>query len=264
MVEWDPEAAEGGPAHKEPEMTVTHPQAGTAASNQFGTFQVHYATPAQFGYVKHLFATRVITDVPTAELRDELRGIYAQMQEGRISKKAASRAIDLLLPLPEHQVEAPANPASEKQIALITKLLGERDLGRDVDVASLTGGRGGSASALIDELFAAPKKVSGNRRGGWDAGMYLGSDDRIYRVYLGQQSGQMLVKEVVGDPEHGYAMEYLGLAAKHVPADARRMTLDEAKAWGKATGSCVKCGRRLDVPESVDAGIGPVCASKEW
>lgn len=38
--------------------------------------------------------------------------------------------------------------------------------------------------------------------------------------------------------------------------------LDEAVAYGKHTGSCACCGRELTNPESIDRGIGPVCAEK--
>lgn len=39
-----------------------------------------------------------------------------------------------------------------------------------------------------------------------------------------------------------------------------RMTLDEAKAWGKLYGQCIKCGRTLTDEASIEAGIGPKCA----
>lgn len=106
-----------------------------------------------------------------------------------------------------------------------------------------------------------------------EAGMYRTPDGTILRCYLGQKSGRMLVKRVVKDGEfdmqHGqhaeYRYEYVGAAngkAARVMASATRMTLDEAKHWGKMTGHCCVCARRLDVPESVEAGIGPVCAGR--
>lgn len=41
-----------------------------------------------------------------------------------------------------------------------------------------------------------------------------------------------------------------------------RMTAAQAAAFGRMTGVCAMCGRRLTDPESVAAGIGPVCLSK--
>lgn len=95
-----------------------------------------------------------------------------------------------------------------------------------------------------------------------DAGVYKNADGSVFRVYLGQQSGQMLCKEVVMGATKDDAAKFIykGLADRFVTGD--KLPLDEAKAWGKATETCISCGRRLDVPESVDAGIGPVCAGK--
>lgn len=261
-------------------MTTIHPEAGTAASNQFGTFEVHYATEPQVNYIRSLFASRNAADA--GENLAELNELYAQVQTGKVSKKAASRGIDLLLALPV-AVSTGAAPkpagvrlASEKQVALIVDLLEKREGAREVVYGHVTA-LGlteveelpiKEASAVIDNLFALPKLTvakAGSTQ--FAAGMYVAPDGRIFRAYLGQQSGNILCKEVVRTEghEHEYELEYRGLAAKHIPADSRRMTLEEAKAWGKATGSCVRCGRRLDVPESVDAGIGPVCAGKgEW
>ena len=38
--------------------------------------------------------------------------------------------------------------------------------------------------------------------------------------------------------------------------------VEAAKAYGKLTGSCSCCGRELTDPVSIEAGIGPVCATK--
>jgi hypothetical protein len=40
----------------------------------------------------------------------------------------------------------------------------------------------------------------------------------------------------------------------------QRMTVDEAKHFGLVFGQCAKCGRHLSDANSVEAGIGPVCA----
>lgn len=43
-------------------------------------------------------------------------------------------------------------------------------------------------------------------------------------------------------------------------------TPEQAKAcgirWAKASGNCFVCGRKLTTPESIEAGIGPVCADR--
>lgn len=41
-----------------------------------------------------------------------------------------------------------------------------------------------------------------------------------------------------------------------------RMSLDEAKEFGSLYGTCMVCGRTLTNEESIEAGIGPVCAQR--
>jgi hypothetical protein len=42
----------------------------------------------------------------------------------------------------------------------------------------------------------------------------------------------------------------------------KRMTLDEARAWGARLGRCAVCGKTLTANKSVDDGIGPVCIKR--
>lgn len=133
------------------------------------------------------------------------------------------------------------------------------------------------ATKLLDGLKAAPKR--GGSAEPITAGLYRKRDGRIIRVYAGQRSGNMLAKELVfiglqtttqADIDKGlpltwekWSYRYLGIARIHLGVDCRRLTVEEAKQWGKKSSTCCRCARRLDVPESVDAGIGPVCAGKD-
>ena len=56
--------------------------------------------------------------------------------------------------------------------------------------------------------------------------------------------------------------EYLGKAGLAGLTPEHKLTLEQAKAWGWATGFCVCCSRLLTDPVSVEAGIGPICASR--
>lgn len=86
--------------------------------------------------------------------------------------------------------------------------------------------------------------------------------DRIFKVYKAVHgSGRQCVKRLVIDGTSG-SFEYMGLAAKHLPATARLLSLEEAQAFGKIYGFCVRCGRTLTDEESIAAGIGPVCAGR--
>ena len=163
--------------------------------------------------------------------------------------------------------------ATDKQIAFIKTLAKGRQMGPVtagmVDVVdSLSTAE---ASKLIDTLKGLPKTPPLLPAYGeaLKVGMYRTNTGEILRVYVGQNSGMNLVKRVVGIPENGYEYEYLGSANRLAQGrstlgivEVSPLPLEEAKFWGKMTKSCIACGKRLDDPESADAGIGPVCAKK--
>lgn len=45
-------------------------------------------------------------------------------------------------------------------------------------------------------------------------------------------------------------------------AEEDRLTIEEAGKFGKLYGECINCHRTLTKQESIDAGIGPICAGK--
>lgn len=164
-----------------------------------------------------------------------------------------------------------ARPATQKQYDFIKRLVAERDISAvaervDNDRAWAVAGQFSTAdaSALIDILLAQPRKEAQAEevivRSEPEAGIYR-SGDHLVRVYLGQQSGRMLVKEVQIDEWNAVGYAYLGVATKVLDESYVRLSVDEVGSLGITTGHCLVCGRRLDDPESVDRGIGPVCAS---
>lgn len=171
-------------------------------------------------------------------------------------------------------------PATEKQFAFIKSLLEGREVdglttmlvttARERAVKGTLSSR--QASDLIDILLDLPKKTaSKNVVEEPKAGIYWIFGDHLVRVYFGQQSGHMLVKRINfeqdGD-EKTVSYEYLGVATKILTPGAApsRLTLEEVKelsvSFGLDHDHCMICGRPIDVPESTDRGIGPVCAEK--
>lgn len=112
------------------------------------------------------------------------------------------------------------------------------------------------ASDVISELLQCPKRAGGTIT----EGIYedVGTST-LYRAYLGQNNGRMLCKRVVFDGKD-ISYDYQGLASRFLQ-DARRLTREEVaeRTLAYGSGTCMVCGRRLDDPESVDRGIGPVC-----
>lgn len=230
----------------------SRPQAGSATSNQFGTFTVHYATEKQTKFISSLLDRKDLSKL------DNVETIREQVADNRVNKKVASTLIETLLALPDVQTE----PATEKQIAFLKKLAAERPMWADVEnlhpdvIERMTKAQ---AKNKIDDAL----QISVERYNPTDieAGVYTNNTD-TFRVYTGQQSGQMLAARVIQHENGRAEFEYVGKASRFITAAFRKLTIEEAARFGKATGTCIVCARRLDVPESVDRGIGPVCYSK--
>lgn len=90
--------------------------------------------------------------------------------------------------------------------------------------------------------------------------MYRVGED-IFKVYYtrgdAERAPQLVAKQLI----EGH-FEYKGKKPLSFIKAEHRMTLDEAKEYGKVTGTCCQCGRLLTNEESIAAGIGPICATK--
>lgn len=238
------------------------PAAGSVASNQYGTFTVRYASAKQTAFIKGLLDRKDVSSLTGSVTLDVAR-LREQVAATQVNLKAASAIIDRLLALPDAAGSpvVSGDKASDKQVALIRRLTGEKEISADdrakvlaaVDSLSKKG-----ASATIAKMFALPKAVAGLVQ----AGVYVNADGKVYRVYLGQQSGKMLAALAIRHEDGTAEFDYAGQADRFVTPSSRKMTIEEAASWGKATSTCIVCTRRLDVPESVDRGIGPVCFAK--
>lgn len=181
--------------------------------------------------------------------------------------------------------------ATQKQIDFVKRL--QAELGVDGPVVGANTTRA-QASSIIEDLLKrkgegsqkpAPTRTNlswDNGKGRADTsidredGIYVvdgDGDSKIYKVYQTQR-GISCVKQLAIDwdlvndksgeePGHNPAeWQYLGRTDRHLPAAARKMSIDEAKQFGKIYGFCVRCGRTLTDETSIAEGIGPVCAGK--
>lgn len=80
--------------------------------------------------------------------------------------------------------------------------------------------------------------------------------EKIFRVSINRNTGRAYAEEWIAGA-YSYAK---GWVLKLRPDE--RLTLDEARAWGRANVRCIRCGTRLERKESREAGIGPICAGK--
>lgn len=245
---------------------ASRPQAGAPASNQFGTFKVHTASPAQHRFVKALLNTKDLTTLGGSIDPKFESATRAAVEAGTLSKKAASFAIDQLMGLPDRK-DLPVARATDKQVSLIKRLVGERDLGGQA-IEDLVTGRledlaPKQASAVIDRLFQMPKKVATAKAPEFvhASGIYqVGTE--IFKVYWNQGKTHMLAKRLVVTGPGEATFEYAGAAGRFVPAEVAPMTLEQAKAFGAIYGVCCNCGATLTDETSIEAGIGPVCAKR--
>lgn len=86
-------------------------------------------------------------------------------------------------------------------------------------------------------------------------GIYL-NNQGVFKLYT-TQSGYLFAKKL---QQNGSWEGVPGAANKIRPET--KMTLEQAKQYGKMYGMCMLCGRTLTDEKSIEAGIGPVCADK--
>jgi hypothetical protein len=128
------------------------------------------------------------------------------------------------------------------------------------------------ASSLIDDLLLAEKEINEQKAlnnvpprtiGLGEDGMYRTPNGTIYKVqYAVHGSGNLYAKRLIPPSEFGGRAEFdyeRGAVNKLRPE--WRMTLEQAKEFGALYGTCCVC-RTLTREESIEAGIGPICAGR--
>lgn len=172
-------------------------------------------------------------------------------------------------------------PATEAQVNYINSLIDERDLqpliapGTTIDdikaqVGNLTKG---SASKWIARLKELPRRASEGSVGGIEtnvpAGHYAvtgedGTTDfyRVDRPEEGRWNGYTFVKLQLSDEYERISFANTKVILAKIEAAGPR---EAAIRYGKELGRCGVCNRTLTNNESIELGIGPVCAEgRNW
>lgn len=89
---------------------------------------------------------------------------------------------------------------------------------------------------------------------------YYSVNGETFTVVLSKTSGKPYAKKWVVLPGAKKATWQYAPGGVYALEGIAPMTLDEAKAFGHSHGYCIRCGALLTDPNSVEAGIGPVCA----
>ena len=97
-----------------------------------------------------------------------------------------------------------------------------------------------------------------------EPGMYK-VEDSVFLVTWNDSKTRLYAKKLVkvmqGNTVHKLVFEYDKGSIFKIGKDDR-MTAEQVAQLGKTTGHCWVCARKLTVQKSIQAGIGPVCATK--
>ena len=153
-------------------------------------------------------------------------------------------------------------PASDKQLALIARLLTEKEIEQEkrewiegaLAAEALTGGYHGTASRTIEFLFGCPDVPHAEAKPG-----YYMRGEYAFKVQTNKAG------------THTYALLWSGTRWDYVPGVARNlaglepMTGEQAARLGLASGRCIVCakvlgGETLSAKVSALIGYGEICA----
>ncbi len=128
------------------------------------------------------------------------------------------------------------------------------------EIAGLSALTKAAASAKLDSWKPLAKAIEGqNAKAAPVAkvaeGWYLACGQNV-KVKISKKGFPYLYSEA-GDYIAGKSAEGAAMLAE-IEADPKAASI----AYGKATGSCGICSKTLTNPDSIAAGIGPVCAGK--
>lgn len=162
------------------------------------------------------------------------------------------------------------NPATPNQGQFLKKLVAERDTSDQIVKTALDHARAGwvegtltasHASALIDLLKAQPYKSQAQSPAPvLNEGIYF-KHGIYYKVLAshGAPGNQPFVKQW---SEGAWAYIGSSILATLQATDRVGVGMEKyAAEFGKITGTCVFCSRRLTDERSVEAGYGPKCAA---
>jgi hypothetical protein len=229
------------------------------------------ATDAQKRYLDRLVGEREVPEI------GGLQTALAKYRNGSLTKRAASALIDWLRDLPLKGTNDNIRWATPKQMTSLVREGERRVILQPVAQAAVDAATQGRdvpfdiARAALDHLFSADycKTPKASEARITQDGMYR-IGERIIKVQIAVHgSGKLYAKELVGheytdedgETQTKWSFEYVAGLVNEL-TDANRMTLEEAKAFGKLYEWCCVCGKQLTKESSIAAGIGPVCGGR--
>lgn len=179
-----------------------------------------------------------------------------------ISVEEASGLIESLISGNKKSKVTSGPPASDKQVNFVKSLI-EQKGATDIDAENLTKA---SASEAIEDLLNRPNAAVDNGRVAVPAGRYAIDTDeghtafyRIDRPESGKWAGFTFVKLQVGGD---YQRTSQAVGKSIIEKIEKAGPKEAAVRYGRELGKCAMCGSDLTNPDSIEAGIGPICADK--
>lgn len=227
--------------------TKTHRTGGSRGGNQYGSYQVRYATQSQVDYIKKLLNRKqhnLVVDFAT------------------LNVQGAGEIIKNLLQLPD--IVGFVDYATDKQVKYAKSLISSKQNGLDVlnhrlqqfNLKEIEKMDKTQISILISDLRVKEDikpTIS-------EVGAYL-YEGVVYSIRK-NQVGRLILWTY--NPERkSYERNYPATKnLLHKIQPENRLTLELAVKYSAQIGICVHCGKSLTVLKSIAGGIGPVCAKK--
>lgn len=230
--------------------TTTHRQGGSKGGNQYGAYQVRYASDRQVMFIKTLLEQK-------AHAYNE-----GDIDFATLNVQGAKDVISHLLTLPLK--EGYKYPPSEKQVSYVRSLSTQKEGGLELLNSTLLNHNAKDIMDLdrnvVAQLITNLQALSYQQPTVQDVGAYL-YDGVVYSIRKGRESGKWQVWAY--DKELGkYEIQPHLKKLLFVITPEHRLTLSEAIQRSVQTGQCVHCGRTLTKQKSVVGGMGEVCAKK--
>ena len=175
----------------------------------------------------------------------------------------ASGVIESLISGNKKSSKASGPLASEKQVNFVKSLVDQK--GADApDYDTLTKSQ---ASGLIEDLLNQPNAPKGeDEKDSIPAGRYAitgedGTTDfyKVDKPEQGKWAGWTFVKIQLGNDEQRLSQANQKSVLEKIEAAGPK---EAAVRYGRELGQCAMCGSDLTNPDSIEAGIGPICATK--
>lgn len=238
--------------------------AANKAAEKSGEPVFNPLSPRQANYIRSL-ARRTPLRLISPENRARVELVQAQNE---ISKDDAKLVLDELISVQDTAVPADEQARATRlitpaQLGFLKKLLAQREHDLDLDLANLADLPFSAAHQHITDLRDAPFK--GDTREIRETpkvqeGVYKVGED-VYKVRTAVHgSGNLYASK--WSPEDKKWI-YVGQRVFSRLTDKTRMTAEEAKAWGKLYGRCVRCHLPLTDEISQAHGYGKKCAQNE-